>query len=242
MKGTLYLAGRSPQDWRRWAPVGRLDVDLTQPRYRFRHVKGSTRSQELHLWLPAPGFRELRGDYQSDHLFPVFQNRVMNRRRPDLPNYLESMDLCPSVDPIHALWVDGGYRVTDRLNVFPKLVRGEDGAFRCRFFLHRSRDVNAAARRRLEALEPGEMVHLARELPNSPTVAIYTEDGDLVGWIPMFLAHEIALAPSSARYEARVVRVNPPPCPSSHRVLIETACFWENHEPMSGKDFQPLVQ
>ena len=57
------------------------------------------------------------------------------------------------------------------------------------------------------------MVHLARELPNSPTVAIYTEDGDLVGWIPMFLAHEIALAPSSARYEARVVRVNPPSVP-----------------------------
>ncbi len=193
------------------------------------------------MWLPAPGFRELRGDYQSDYLFPVFQNRVMNRRRPDLPNYLESMDLGPSVDPIHALWVDGGYRVTDRLNVFPKLVRGEDGAFRCRFFLHRSRHVNAAARRRLEALEPGEMVHLAPELPNSPTVAIYTEDGHLVGWIPMFLAHEIALAPSSARYEARVVRVNPPPGPSSHRVLIEAACLWENHEPMSGEDFEPLV-
>ena len=241
MKGTLYLAGRSPQDWRRWAPLGRLDVDLTQPRYRFRHVKGSTRSQELHLWLPAPGFRELRGDYQSDHLFPVFQNRVMNRRRPDLPNYLESMDLCPSVDPIHALWVDGGYRVTDRRSVFPKLVRGEDGAFRCRFFVHRSRHAGLVAQQRLIELEPGEKLHLVPETPNSPAVAIRTEDEELVGWVPMFLAHEIALAPSSARYEARVVRVNPPPCPSSHRVLIETACFWENHEPMSEEDFEPLV-
>ena len=241
MKGTLYIAGRSPEDWRRWAPFGRLDLDLARSWYRFRHVRGSNRAVELDLWVPVPGFRELGGDYQSDRLFPVFQNRVMNRRRPDLPNYLESMDLGPSVDPIHALWVDGGYRVTDWLYVFPRLMRGEDRAFRCRFFVHRWRHAGPDVPQRLEALEPGDQVHLVPETPNSPAVAIRTEDEELVGWIPMFLAHEIALAPSSARYEARVVRLNPPPHPSSHRVLIETACFWENHEPMSEEDFEPLV-
>lgn len=43
-------------------------------------------------------------------------------------------------------------------------------------------------------------------------------------------------------YSARVVQVNPMPAPSNHRVLIEMQGCWDNdHEPMSGPDFQPLV-
>lgn len=241
MQGTLFIAGRRYDDWRQWTPLGRLDLDLGRPWYRFRHVRGSERAEELLIVLPVPGFAALHRSYESSHLFPVFQNRVMNRRRPDLPDYLRSMDLLPSVDPIRALWVDGGYRVTDHLNVFPRLTRGDDGAWRCRFFIHRTSHLHSDAQRRIEALEPGEVLHLASELPNRPTVAIYTEDQELVGWTPMFLAREMPLASPAARYEAQVVRVNPPPCPLSHQVLVETACFWEDHEPMSGEDFQPLA-
>lgn len=242
MKGTLFIAGRSPADWRRWAPLGRLDLDLDQPWFRFQHVRGSERAEDIGLWVPVSGFGEVRRVYESRHLFPVFENRVMNRRRPDLADYLRSMDLPPSTDPIHGLWVSGGYRVTDWFNVFPKLTRDADGAFRCRFFVHRVRELDSDVRRRIKTLEPGETVHLVSDAPGSPTVAIYTGDRERLGWTPMFLASEIALARPSARYEARVVRVNPAPCPSSDRVLIETACFWENHEPMSGEDFQPLAE
>jgi len=35
--------------------------------------------------------------------------------------------------------------------------------------------------------------------------------------------------------------VNPVPRPSNDRLLVEGACFWQNHEPMSGEDFQPLA-
>lgn len=241
MSGTLFIAGRSHNDWRKWTPLGRLDLDLERPWYRFRHVRGSQRAEELQILLPVPGFGELRRSYESSHLFPVFQNRVMNRRRPDLPDYLESMDLPTSVTPIHALWVDGGYRVTDRLNVFPKLTRGDDGSFRCRFFAHRTRHLNSGAQRRIEALKRGETLHLVSELPDSPTVAIYTEERQLVGWVPMFLAHEVSLVTSSTRYDAKVVRVNPVPGPSSHRLLVEAVCFRQKHEPMSGEDFQPLA-
>ena len=241
MRGTLFIAGRSYDDWRRWAPLGRLDLDLERPWYRFRHVRGSERAEELRIVLPVPGFGEMRGSYESRCLFPVFQNRVMNRRRPDLPDYLRRMDLSPSVDPIQALWVDGGYRVTDHLNVFPKLTRGGDGSCRCRFFVHRTRHLSEGGRRRLDALEPGERLHLTPELPDSPTVAIHTRDSQLIGWTPMFVAREITVAPASARYEARVVRVNRAPWPSSLSVLVEMRSWWENHEPMSGEDFQPLA-
>ena len=241
MRGTLFIAGRSYDDWRRWTPLGRLDLDLERPWYRFRHVKGSERAEELRIVLPVPGFAEMHRSYESRHLFPVFQNRVMNRRRPDLPDYLRRMDLSPSVDPIRALWVDGGYRVTDYLNVFPKLTRGDDGFFRCRFFLHRTRHLGEGGLRRLEALEAGEALHLAPELPDSPTVAIYTEDSQVVGWTPMFLAREILVAAPSARHEAEVVRINAAPWPSSLSVLVEMRSQWNTHEPMSGEDFQPLA-
>ena len=42
-------------------------------------------------------------------------------------------------------------------------------------------------------------------------------------------------------YRARVVRLNPPPAPLSNRLLIEMEGRWDNHEPMSGPDYEPLA-
>ena len=170
--------------------------------------------------------------------FPEPRDESPPTRSPGLP---EANGSVPVRRPIHALWVDGGYRVTDHLNVFPKLTRGDDGSCRCRFFLHRTRHLGEGGLRRWEALEAGEALHLAPEVPDSPTVAIYTEDSQLVGWTPMFLAHEILVAPPSARHETEVVRVNSAPWPSSLSVLVEMRSYWDTHEPMSGDDFQPLA-
>ena len=66
------------------------------------------------------------------------------------------LDLPEQADPIEILSVDGGYRATDSFEVFPKIERREDGAFRCRFFLHGWRHVNPEALARLARLQPGE--------------------------------------------------------------------------------------
>ena len=230
--------------------MGRLDADLRRPLFRFRHVKGAERARETGGFDLVPGFGDLQGDYTSPVLFPVFRNRVMSPRRPDFEDYVKGLALDPAVDPAvdptSLLVVDGGRRVTDFFEVFPKLVKGADGRFVCRFFVHGFGHTNAAARERMESLEPGERLHVALDLTN-PTkhaaVQIQTLDYFMIGWSPRYIAYDLvmAMAESRGEYEARVVRLNPVPHPSSQRVLVEMRSRWEKHEPMSSEDFEPLA-
>ena len=83
MTTTLYLAWQAPGS-RRWFPVGRLDADLDgdPARYRFSYMDGAREAREVADFLMVPGFPELDAPYQSEKLFPFFENRLMNRRRP----------------------------------------------------------------------------------------------------------------------------------------------------------------
>lgn len=74
-------------------------------------------------------------------------------------------------------------------------------------------------------------------------VQLQTTDYHVVGWAPRYLVSDLtaAMAESTDQYEARVVQINPLPPPSKQRVLIEMRGRWDRHEPMSGQDFQPLV-
>lgn len=242
---TLFLGWQDRARSRRWFPVGRLDADLAAPRYRFCHVKGAERARETGGFDLVPGFPELHGTYESHELFPVFQNRVMSPRRPDFEDYLKGLALEPTADPTEILWVDGGRRATDFFEVFPKLVKDEDGSFECRFFLHGFRHTNPAAQDRIDSLVPDEQLHVTLELTNptgQPAVQIQTQDYYMIGWAPHYLAYDLTMAMAEAPgdYRAQIVRLNPAPHPSSQRVLVEMRSRWDKHEPMSSEDFEPL--
>lgn len=242
---TLFLAWQDSDPGRAWFPVGQLDADVERPLYRFRYIGGAKRAQENAGFPLLVEFPSLEGDYKSPELLPLFQNRVMNRKRPDFAEYLESLDLSGKVDPIEILSVNGGQRVTDAYEVFPKIEKDETGNFTCRFFLHGWRHVKQAAQERINGLEPGEMLSLTRGQTDSKTglaVEVRTGDGFMIGWTPRYLIADFAASMSeSPEYSARVVRVNPQPAPSKQRVLIEMRGRWERHEPMSNEDFLPLV-
>ena len=80
-------------------------------------------------------FPKLKKAYRSSELFSLFQNRVMNPARPDFAEYLRNLDLTEGADPIEILATNGGSRVTDAYEVFPKIIKDDDGSFACRFFL-----------------------------------------------------------------------------------------------------------
>lgn len=244
---TLYLGWQDRGKTRAWFPVGRLDVDLASPRFRFRHVRGAERAHATGGFDFVPGFPELHEDYSSPELFPVFRNRLMSPRRPDFEEYISSLDLDLSADLTDILEVDGGQRTTDYYEVFPKLFKNDDGVFICRFFVHGLRHTNEDSCTRIEKLLPEEHLHVVIEL-NSPTghpaLRIQTRPDDhILGWAPRYFVHEFvkATAKSDGAYEARVVRVNPVSGPSAERVLVEMRSRWERHEPMSGPEFEPLV-
>ena len=223
---TLFLAWQDSDPGRAWFPVGQLDADVDRPFYRFRYIGGAKRAQEKSGFPLLIEFPSLEGDYKSPELFPLFQNRVMNRKRPDFAEYLESLDLSGKVDPIEILSVNGGQRVTDAYEVFPKIEKDDTGHFTCRFFLHGWWRVNPAAQDRLNRLEPGEKLHLTLELTNPVTdlaVQLQTEDYHMIGWAPRYLITDLAKAMTgdNSDYKAKVVRVNPQPALANNGCLLK---------------------
>ena len=248
---TLYLAWQSDQadsehlDGRTWFPVGRLDADVEESTYRFRYTKGAKEAKLKAGFFPLPEFPDFEGDYESLALFPVFQNRVISRNRPDFAEYVRVLALDEDADQIEILSANGGKRATDSFAVFPEPDTGADGNFSCRFFLPGGVHVEQPAGSRVDELRPGDKlkVSLAGKLSSgSPRLRLKTEEGQEVGWVPQYLTHgNVSCGDPLGEYEATVVRVNPPPDPSSQRALIELSGNMGDHEPMSGPDFQPLV-
>jgi len=243
---TLFLAWQDKARTRRWFPVGRLDVDLPLSQYRFRYTQGADIAQREAGFPPLLDFPALAKDYRSSELFPMFQNRVLTRGRPDFSVYLQRLDLPEGADPIEMRSVDGGFRATDAFEVFPRIERREDGGFRCRFFLHGWRHLSTTSQERLDRLVADEPLYVGLELTNPATqlaIQIQTTDYFMIGWAPRYLVNDLvaALAKAPGDYRAKVVRVNPMPAPSKQRVLVELTGHWPDHDPMTTKEFRPLV-
>lgn len=242
----MFLAWQDQAPSHQWFPVGRLDAYAEKARYCFRYTKGALRAQREAGFPLLLEFPTLEREYWSADLFPLFGNRVMNRARPDLAEYLHTLDLGEETDPFEILAVSGGRRATDSYEVFPKIEKRNDGSFACRFFLHGWRHVNREAQARIDRLHPADVLYVTLELTNPVTglaVQIQTEDYHMIGWAPRYLVSDLAAAMAeSAEYNARVVRVNPEPAPSKQRVLIEMGGRWVHHQPMSHEDFIPIVE
>lgn len=250
---TLFLAWQDRREGsREWFPVGRLDADLDAPRYRFRYIRGVERAKSMAKFPLLFEFPDLKGDYDSTTLFPVFRNRVMSEKRPDFAAYIQSLGLSETPHPIEILSVSSGRRVTDPYEVFPKITMRPDGDFTCRFFLHGWRYVSEAAIKRIESLQPNEELYVTLELTNPVTgfaVQIQTTDYHMIGWLPHYLVRDFVDATVKSpkpNYSAKVLRVNPLNpllAPSNQRVLVEMQGRWDaGYKPMSGPDYQPLVE
>lgn len=244
---TLFLAWQDKARTRSWFPVGRLDVGEPASPYRFRYVHGAERAHEETGFEPLVDFPDFHKPYDSSELFPLFKNRVLTPGRKDFDEYLRLLQLHGDADPIEILSVDGGYRATDSFEVFPKIERRPDGAFRCRFFLHGWRHVSQTAQDRLQKLQAGEKLFVALELTNPTTglaVQIQTEDYHMIGWSPRYLVSDLvnAIAKAPGDYQAKVIQVNPVPAPSKQRLLVELRGHWPDYEAMTKDDFDPLVK
>ena len=244
---SLFLAWQAPTQ-RAWFPIGRLNADLARSHYVYQYTNGALRAEKLGGFKPLPAFPNLRERYEASELFPLFKNRVLDPNRRDFADYLRSLDLDPRhSDPIAILAVSGGERQTDNFEVFPKIEKGKNNSFTCRFFLHGLRHASANAQRRgfqLNALEP---LQVSLELNNpatGPAIQLTTRDYEFLGWAPRYLVSDILKAiVTSPEIAANVVRVNEVGVPLNRRILIElSGTLPANFEPMSGKDYRVISQ
>lgn len=79
---TWTAPGGAPQ------PIGRLSFDGVE--YVFSYLAGVERIPEFR---PLVGFPRLDEEYRSAHLFALFANKLMSRKRPDYHRYMVSLGL-----------------------------------------------------------------------------------------------------------------------------------------------------
>lgn len=244
---TLFVAWQAPVPTRAWFPIGRLDVENSHS-FLFRYTRGALDAKNDSGFRPLVSFPLFEGRYESNELFPLFKNRVLDPSRKDFAEYLGWLDLDPSkhVDPIEILGLTGGERQTDSLEVFPQIVKGEDRSFSCRFFLHGLRHVSLAARQKADELAAGTALQVAVELNNPMgglAIQLQTADGHMIGWAPRYLVRDlIDVINQHPEMSASIVRVNEFGAPLARRILIELkGRLPADFEPMSSQQFQLIT-
>lgn len=247
---SLFLAWQAPTDSaksRAWFPIGRLDAEPAQAHYRFRYTQGALHAQDSVGFTPLLAFPDFKKDYECHELFPLFKNRVISPNRKDFEEYIHWLDLeRGQADPIEILSVSGGERVTDNLEVFPKVTADSEGSFHVRFFLHGLSHLGDKAIERASQLAVGEELRILVELNNPATrlaVALLTEDYQMVGWAPRYLVSDlINCVPNAPELTAKIARINANAAPLNQRILIDYAGRApKGTQPMSTPDFKPLI-
>lgn len=248
MTTRLFVAWRSGEpSHSTWGPVGILERTLNGG-YRFTYTKGARNLEGFH---PFPGMSRLDAVYESEDLFPMFANRLLNQSRPEYRPSLAWSGFDPDnpPDPIQLLGVTEGRRQTDSLEVFLCPEPDSEGCFVAKFFLHGLRHASPEAIVRVELLQRGEELQIVPEAKNQHdryAVAVWTNgvEEHRIGYVPRYLARDIRSLhewcdPDFAKL--RVERVNHG-APLQQRVLCRmNACWPQNFRPCSGEEFQPIA-
>lgn len=246
MTNRLYVAWRSEEpDAVRWVPVGLLERSPSGG-YRFVYTHGARTLRGFHF----PAMSDLAEVYESEELFPMFANRLLNTSRPEYRASLVWSGFDPDnpPDPIQLLGVTQGLRQTDALEVFPCPQPDSEGCFVAKFFLHGLRHAGPAAIERVESLMAGEQLQIHPEDdnlhdPNAVGVWTVLSGEHRIGYVPRYLARDVRTLYAECGtdfVELFVERVNPR-APLQQRVLCRmNACWPEGFEPCAGEEFQPI--
>ena len=238
----LYVAWRDPRS-RLILPVARL-LRTEDGTYEFAYVKGSEEAAE-HGFESFLAFPDRYSVYRSDSLPPFFQNRVMQSSRPDYAEYVTALGLDPRVtEPFTLLASNDGRRATDQVEVFPELRVDADGRVHGRFLARGVRHIDGAEER-IAKLSDGDRLFCVRDVQNGVNphaIALRTEKQAIVGYCPEYLADELTqLLERDPGLLVTVERVNRPPAPRHHRLLLSLEAQAPGYPGLRGGRYEPLV-
>lgn len=238
---TLFVAWQDQADTRAWFVVGRLDrIDVG---YRFQYVN-QVRVACNSGFEPMLEFRDINAKYESNKLFPLFENRLLSRSRPDYGDFLKRIAISEdSYDPIAILGRTEGLRATDSFEVFSKPEPDEHGNYHVVFFARGIRHLSPDIEKLVAGLVPGDDLDIELQDDNTHdcNAILVRSDGTQVGWIPKYLCADVRRLRDSYGDEmrVRVERVNSAPAPVQQRLLCSISAPWpESWEPFSDESFQ----
>jgi hypothetical protein len=169
-------------------PVAVLDHRATG--YRFQYLEAVGESVEE--FRPFIGFPDLERVYESARLWPFFDLRVMDPKRPDFPQYVRWLGLTAEASRLDILSRSGGEQKGDSVYLAEAPTVADDGAteavFLARGVSYAVREYDTAAR--AGSLRAGDDLVLADDNANEANpraLLLTTPDGAAVGWMPDLL-------------------------------------------------------
>lgn len=220
-------------------PVGLLGFDGVTYRFEYLPAAGTAEG-----FRPLLGFKDLDSVYESDELFALFRERIMDPSRDDFERVLEGLQLDPTIaTPWEQLVHSGGGSEGDTLQVTP-LPQGDEKGWSCtalasglRYLQVKSITTELGDSRIylesefeavLDSLRPGDPLTVRREIGNEynpNALVLLTERNELVGYLPDWLARLIgpSLQGEDGWQIAQVTRVNRPEAGWHLRLVIQLA-------------------
>ena len=227
----LILAWRCPHT-SEWIPVGELSYKSNK--YFFEYTLGALKAQNDGHFIPFGQMVDLNKTYESNDLFPIFQNRLLQKSRPEYDDYIDWLDLnSTSLSPLNELARSGGIRATDNLQLFP-IPRKRNNRYEIRFFSHGIRYLPPCYIDRINHLNPGNKLYLMMDVQNKyDPFALALRTGDpieIVGYTPRFFSQDLGKllgvnGPNNVCVSVEKVNLK---SPIQFRLLCKLDTLWPN--------------
>lgn len=241
---TLILAWKNPNT-NEWIPIGKLEFDGKV--YTFIYTRGVLKSKNEGFFVPLAPMQEVDKIYESDLLFPIFQNRLVQKSRPEYEDYLDWLNLDRNrYTPLEELSRSGGIRVTDNLQLFP-IPQIRDGKYIVYFFSHGIRHLSPCYIERVSHLNHGNRLFLMADIQNNfDSFALALRTGDppeLVGYVPRFFSRDfdkLIKENGAKNAHVSVEKVNLK-APLQFKLLCKLSTSWpDNFSPFTDEEFKPI--
>lgn len=204
----LFLIWQNP-DTRRFIRVGVLS-ELVDGRYAFEYTDGA----EADGFHPLVQFPDINKAYVSDSLPAFFVNRLMSKKRPSYPAYLDAIgiDAADLETPMELLARTGAPRATDTFHLVDDLAAEENGCVVSRFLASGVRHIDGSLDA-LSRVRPGDQLQLRsdRDNPvNQRAQLVCASSGDALGYVPDWLLGDLEeLLQRAHSYRVVAERVTP---------------------------------
>ncbi|SHO52272.1 hypothetical protein [Desulfopila aestuarii] len=223
----------------KWTPVGKLSY--RNSKYYFEYTEVAMRAIEFGELEPFYGMEETRMTYESKTIFPVFENRLLQKSRPEHDDYYDWLYLSKgSASPLDELARSGGIRATDNFQFF-LVPKNNLGKYSVLFFSHGISHLANSYVERLNSLKKKDKLMIMEDIQNlfdPDALALRTEDPpELVGYTPRFFTHdfkELIRINGPRNIEVTVEKVNMK-APKQYKLLCRLTTKWpENFVPFKG--------
>lgn len=216
-----------------WHPVAKLTREKNL--YRLNYTKGASSSKHF---IPFPQMTELDSIYESNELFPFFQNRILPKSRPEFKNIIDWLDMTSdSFDPLDYLSVTGGERKTDNYRILklPTLINGK---FIINFLVSGIHYLGNETQEKIKELSKNLELDYIYETDNpidsNAIKLVDRKSGLFVGYCPRYLVNDFKKLldrnPESSHFKIKKLNID---APASYRMV----CSFESSE---NEQYKPL--